>query len=112
MASFPSPKVHRHDRRKLGRGQTVQQPAANLTFGGSGSTVTITTSIPVVVSDTIPVTYSGGRTITSQSVVSPTEIHQVLSGTITTQTYTYPGGTPEIRTSQGGIANANSGTFA
>lgn len=111
MASYPGSKVHRVDRRKLGRGQQVDQPAANMVVTGSASTATLTFNVPVVVNGTIPMVYGGSRTILSQTVVSATVVQQLLSNTVTMQTYSFTGGSPTVRTRQGGIVNSVAGTF-
>ena len=50
MPSYPTPKVHRRSRRKLGRGQYPAIPAALPTVTAAASTVTVTYDPPVIVS--------------------------------------------------------------
>jgi hypothetical protein len=112
MASYPGPKVHRVNRRKLGRGQYPPAPAATITVTDSTTTATLTFNVPVVVSGIIPLNVSGGLTFVSQTVVSPTVVTQVWSATLSAKTYSIPANTPQIRTFQGGGNAATAGTFS
>lgn len=111
MASFPTAKHHRTSRRKLGRGQSVNKPAATATFTDSADTVIWTFSQPVVISGPIPANVSGGRTLVSQSQTSPTTVSQTYSGTLTTQTFSIVANDPSITTVQGGGFAGLAGTF-
>jgi hypothetical protein len=111
MGSFPGPKVHRSSRRQLGRGQSVQAPAATVDASASTVTVTITFDVPVVVSGTIPLTHSGVQTLVSQTVISPTVVHQVYSATMAGATWAIAANPATVRTFQGGGVAAASGTF-
>lgn len=111
MATFPTAKKHRASRRKLGRGQHVQLPPATAVITSATDTATITFNVPVVVNGTIPMNVSGGLTLTSQTVVSPTVVTQLYSGALATKTYSIPANAPEIATMQGGGFAGASGTF-
>lgn len=109
--AFPGPKVHRVSRRKLGRGQHPQYAQATATLTESGTTLTITFNVPVVVSGVIPTTSAGSITRVSQTVVSPTVVTQTWSAAITgTGVMTLPAGSP-ITTYQGGGCAAATATF-
>lgn len=84
MASFPSSKVHRPSRRKLGRGQHAQVPPVACTPTFSTTTITLTFATPVIVSGTIPLTVLGGSTFVSQAVSSPTVVTQTWSSSFST----------------------------
>jgi hypothetical protein len=112
MASYPGAKVHRTNRRKLGRGQHVQAPGVAVVVTSSGTTnMTMTFAQPVVVSGIIPSTVAG-KTLVSQTIVSPTVVTQVWSGNVTGLAYTVPPATPNIKSFQGGPCLGASGTFA
>ena len=111
-ASYPGAKVHRPSRRKLGRGQFVQPTPATVAVTSAADTATLTFSVPVVVNGNIPMTVSGGRTLTTQTVVSPTVVTQLFSGTLTTQTWSIPAGIQQVKTYQGGQLAPASGTFS
>jgi hypothetical protein len=112
MASYPGPKVHRTNRRKLGRGQYPTAPAAIITVTDTSTTATLTFSVPVVVSGTIPMTVSGGLTFVSQTIVSPTVVTQVWSAALSAKTYAIAANAANVRTVQGGGVAAVSGTFS
>lgn len=111
MASFPGPKVHRSSRRQLGRGQSVQVPAAAVVVTDSTITVTFTFNQPVVVSGTIPLVQDSGETLVSQTIVSPTVVHQVYTGTLAGAHWSLAANPATVRTFQGGGVAAASGTF-
>jgi hypothetical protein len=103
MASFPSAKVHRPSRRKLGRGQHTQVPAAVITPTFTSTVVTLTFNVPVVVSGTVPVTCTGGNTFVSQSVVSSTVVTQTWASAFTTSMNVAMAANPsQVATVQGG----------
>lgn len=111
MASFPGAKVHRVNRRKLGRGQTTPQPFAVATVTSTGTTnATLTFDRPVVVSDLIPLSVAT-LTLVSQHVVSPTVVSQTFSGTVASHAYSLPPNSFAARTYQGGGTAAIAGTF-
>ena len=108
MASFPSAKVHRRNRRKLGKGQHVQLEAVTVTAAASTTTVTITFSAPVVVDGNIPLTSSTG-TLVSQTQVSSTVFQQTWSESQAGADWFIPANC--VATFQGGGNAAASGTF-
>jgi hypothetical protein len=110
MASYPGPKVHRVNRRKLGRGQFPSATGVAVTITASGSTATLTFARPVVVTGPIPLTV-GGVTPVSQTIVSPTVVTITYSGTITSATYSLPAGAVNVATYQGGQVFGAAGTF-
>ena len=75
--AFPGPKVHRKNRRKLGRGQFPTATGVGVVVTTSGTTnMTMTFARPVVVTGDIPSTVAG-KTLVSQTVVSQTVVTQV-----------------------------------
>lgn len=111
MASFPSSKVHRRNRRKLGRYQYPNIPGVTVAVTSTGTTnVTMTFSRPVVVSGDIPITVAT-RTRVSQTVVSPTVVTQVMSGNVATLAYSLPSNAPGVVGNTGAGVSGISGTF-
>lgn len=111
MASFPTPKVHRKNRRKLGRYQYPNIPGVGCTISTTGTTnLTMTFTRPVVVSGAIPTTVAT-RTLVSQTVVSPTVVTQVWSGNVTGLAYALPSDAANIRSSTGAGVAGVAGTF-
>lgn len=108
--AFPGPKVHRRNTRKLGKNQFPTAVGVNCVVTGSGSTVTMTFSRPVVVRGTIPLTVAT-RTLITQTQVSPTVYTQLMSGTLTGNAYNLPAGAANVMTQQGGPTLGTSGTF-
>lgn len=108
--AFPGPKVHRRNRRKLGRGQFPTAAGVTVTITGSASTVTMTFARPVVVTGIIPLTVAS-LTLVTQTVVSPTVVTQLMSGTVATHAYNLPAGAANVLTQQGGPVSGTSGTF-
>ena len=104
MASFPGSKIHRPSRRKLGRGQHTQVPAAVITPTITSSVLTLTFNVPVVVSGTVPVTQSGGtNAFVSQAIVSPTVVTQTWSSSFSTSMVVAMAANPaQVQTVQGG----------
>ena len=103
--AYPGSKTHRSSRRRLGKGQHPQIPAAVLTPTFGTSTVTLTSSVPLVVSGTIPltVTGTGAGTFISQSIVSPTVVTQTWSTAFTTaMTVAMAANPANVQTAQGG----------
>ena len=111
MASYPTSKVHRASRRKLGKGQYPTSLGITVAVTDSGSVATLTFSRPVVVSGTIPMTVAGGPTFVSQTVVSPTVVTQTFSAALTTHTYSIPSGAANVSSYQGGQLEGAAGTF-
>jgi hypothetical protein len=107
MASYPGAKVHRINRRKLGRGQypTGNMVTAVLT-NPSADVVQIAFSRPVVVSGTIPLTTSNGVFV-SQAVISPTVVQQTFSLTQAAATVSMPSNPANVAANPaGGIVGA------
>ena len=78
MASFPGAKVHRESRRKLGRGQSVQQTPVTITATAATVTVTFMLNRPCVINGMVPTVTSSGA-LSSQHVTSPTQFEQVFT---------------------------------
>lgn len=109
--AFPGAKVHRVNRRKLGRGQYPTSNIITTVATSTGTTnFTITFSRPVVVTGTIGTTVAT-LTLVSQAVVSPTVVTQVWSGNVATHAYTVPSNDPNVSSYQGGGIAGTSGTF-
>lgn len=109
--SYPGPKVHRPNRRKLGRGQFPTAIGVACVITSTGTTnLTMTFARPVVVSGTIPTTVAT-LTLVSQTIVSPTVVTQVWSGNVATHAYNLPAGATNVATYQGGPTLGTSGTF-
>lgn len=108
--AFPGPKVHRVNRRKLGRGQFPTTNAVAAVVTGSGSTVVITFARPVVVTGNIPLTVAT-LTLSNQVVTSPTVVTQTWSGSLTGHVWTLPSGAANVATFQGGQVMGSTGTF-
>lgn len=113
MASFPGSKVHRTSRRNLGRGQSVQRPAAVATPVATVAQVVITFNVPMVVYGNIDLSLGGATppTLLTQTVLSPTAVLQVYSSTVVTHTWSITGLNVKARTFQGGGVAPASGTF-
>jgi len=110
--AYPGPKVHRKNRRKLGRGQFPSATGVGVVVTSTGTTnVTLTFARPVVVTGTIAMTVAT-LTIVSQTVVSPTVVTQVWSGNVSTHAYNLPAGAPNVLTNQGGPITGAAGTFS
>lgn len=112
MASFPGPKVHRNNRRKLGKGQFPAALGVTVVITDTGSTATLTFSRPVVVTGIIPLAVSGGLTVVTQTIVSPTVVTQLYSAALSTHTYTLNGNAANVATYQGGGVAGQTGTFS
>lgn len=109
--AYPGAKVHRVNRRKLGRGQFPNSLGTTVTLSSTGTTnITMTFARPVVVKGNIPVTVAT-RTLVSQTVVSPTVVTQVWSGTVATFLTTFPANAANVTTQQGGGVAGASATF-
>lgn len=111
MATFPTGKVHRTNRRKLGKNQSPTMNGVAVAVSSSGTTnLTMTFNRPVVVTGNIPSTVAT-RTLVSQTIVSPTVVTQVWSGNVTALAYTVPAGAANVSTYQGGPVMGTTGTF-
>lgn len=111
MASFPGAKVHRHNRRKLGRGQVPSRPPVAVTASASTVTVTLTFSVPVVVSQNIDLHLSPSHTLLTQVQNDGVTVTQTYDASVVGSTWTIDAGTPGIATFQGGGVAAATGTF-
>lgn len=110
--AYPTPKVHRPSRRKLGRGQTPTQNNFTCAVTSTGTTnVTLTFSKPVILKGNLANTVAT-RTLVSQTVVSSTVVTQVWSGNVTTLAYAVPSADPNVTNYQGGQLIGISGTFS
>jgi hypothetical protein len=111
MATYPGPKVHRTNRRKLGRGQFAAGASVTCTLSVATVTLTLTFSGPVVVTGIIPVSTSGAQTFVSQTLVSSTVVTQTWSATLVGATLTLPSIPANVSTYQGGGVGGTSKTF-
>lgn len=111
MASYPGPKVHRVNRRKLGRGQSVQVPPLTFTMTDATTFATMHFSQPVVITGTPPLVISGSVTVTSFTMSNPLTCVIACSGSLTGLTWSIAANVPQIRGQQGQGVAANSGTF-
>jgi hypothetical protein len=110
MASYPTPNVHRVNRRKLGRGQFPPINLVPVTITSSSDTATITFAQAMVVPGKVGLLVTGGPTFVSQAIVSPTVVTQLFSAALATHAYTLPQNAGP-KNSQGGGNAASSGTF-
>lgn len=111
MGTYPGPKVHRFNRRRLGRGQFPTATGVAATVTSTGTTnATITFARPVVVTGNIPMTIAT-LTLLSQVQTSPTVVTQVWSGNVTTLAYAVPAADSHVSTYQGGQLVGAAGTF-
>jgi len=111
MASYPSGKTHRPSRRKLGRGQFVQQAAATVAATASTVTVSLVFDRPVVVDGTIEMNVQTGIALVSQVQTDATHVTQVYLSTVAGKKWAIAAGAP-VRTFQGGSLAPASGTFS
>jgi hypothetical protein len=72
--------------------------------------VTLTFSVPVVVSGDIALNLSGTQTLVSQHQTAPTTVVQVYSASVVGDTWSVDSDAP-VRTFQGGALASASGTF-
>jgi hypothetical protein len=111
MAVFPGAKVHRVNRRKLGRGQypNANGVACVLTTSG-GDNITLTFNKPVTVSGVIPLTSSSGAFV-SQAIVSSTVVTQTWSASQAAATVTLASNAANVASYQGGGVIGSTVTF-
>lgn len=109
--AFPTKNPHRRDRRKLGRGQQIVIGGVTTVVTGASNTATITFSGPVNVSGPIGLTVATLTPVT-QTIVSPTVVTILFSGTVATHAWTLPTPVPNVSNYQGGVAIGGSGTFS
>lgn len=108
--SYPGNKVHRRNRRRLGRGQGPFPSSVSTTVTSSGSTVILTFSQPVNVSGAINIAVAT-LTYVSQVVNSPTQVTVTMSGAVATHAWSLPSPVANVTSYQGGPALGGSGTF-
>jgi hypothetical protein len=108
---YPTAKVHRVNRRKLGRGQYPSAGVVAVTLTNpSADVVLLTFSMPVVVTGTIPTTTTSG-TFVSQTVTSATTVAQTFSASQAAATVSVPAAAANVATYQGGRVAGTSVTF-
>ena|SRR5438477_543555 len=108
---YPTNNVHRRNRRNLTRGASTNAPAVICTVTGSGSTVTFTFSAPVNVAGVIPISVATLIEV-SQTIVSPTVVTQLQSGTVAGHAWTLAQPVPNTSSYEGGsVLSIASGTF-
>lgn len=109
--SFPGPKVHRRNRRKLGRGQLPASQTVGVTVSSTGTTnFRLTFARPVVVRGTIGTTVAT-KALVSQTQTSPVIVDQVWNGNVTGLAYTVPAQSPNVSGVTGGSNAGAAGTF-
>lgn len=108
--AYPGNKVHRRNRRRLQNGQGPFPPGVSCTVTGTGSTVTLTFSSPVNVAGTIPLTVAS-LSLTTQTVVSPTVVTQLMSGALSGHAWSLPSPIANVSSYEGGPALGGSGSF-
>lgn len=110
--SFPTPKVHRVNRRKLGKGQHVQLPPATCVVTSSGDVAVLTFNTPVVVNGSLDL-HPTALSLVSQTQISATVWHVTYGSALTGVAYTgIAAGSPIVNTMQGGgFAGIPGGTF-
>ena len=111
MAVYPTSKVHRTSRRKLGRGQYPPIAPLSLALTSALDVITFTSTVPLVVSGIVPVTLSTGGPVLSQAIVSPYVFTQTYTSSVAAATYSLAANAPNVRTAQGGVTVGESGTF-
>lgn len=105
MATFPTAKIHRVNRTRLGRGQSVKLPFVTATVQTLGTIATLTFSRPVVVSASLNI-HPVGLSLVSQQQVSSTVWRLTYSGRVDLVAY---GGIPA---GYAGVSSAQGGQFA
>lgn len=102
MATFPTSKVHRVSRRKLGKGQHVQLPLVTCVVTNSTTTVTLTFNTPVVINGSLDLHFTG-LTLVSQEQTASNVWTLTYSATTHLIAYTgIPAGSPIVQSMQGG----------
>lgn len=111
MATYPGPKVHRANRRKLGRGQYPTSSTFTVTLTNpSADVILMTFSRPVVVTGTIPITSSTGAFV-SQTVVNATQVSQTWTTSQAAATVTVPANAANVTSTIGGGVAGTAITF-
>lgn len=109
--AYPTPKVHRVSRRKLGRGQYPSSTGTTVTLTNpSANVVDLIFARPVVVTGIIPVQTSAG-VLVNQQVSSGTLVIQTYNVSQAAATVTFPPAAANVLTQQGGPVNGTSITF-
>ena len=109
MASYPGSKIHRVNRRKLGRGQHPALPSTAVTVTAQSADVArIVSATPVVWSSPVPLSVAV-VTYVSQHVVDQFTVDVTFSGALSGHAWTL-GGTAGTNYA-GGATAAASGTF-
>lgn len=111
MASYPGAKVHRRNRRKLGRGQFTAVSAAVPNVTNDGATVFINWTVPVVVRGNLDIHLSAGRTLLTQDVDAAGNITQTYSESVAGLSWAILTGDPIVRSRHGGPISGGTGTF-
>ncbi len=110
--AFPGPKVHRTNRRKLGRHQSPQVPPITFTFSPTGTAATVavytvSANVPIVVTGLVPFVTSTPGTVASQTIVSPTQVAVTFSAvTASTATWSIAAAVPTVTGYQGNVVAA------
>lgn len=100
--AYPGAKVHRVNRRKLGRGQYPSSLGTTAVLTNpSAMVVAITFARPVVVTGNIPLITSSG-VFEIQQVISPTVVQQTFTASQAAATVTLPTNAANVATYQGG----------
>lgn len=110
MASFPGAKVHRVNRRRLGRGQTPNIPGTPVTVTSTGAdSFKVVAGAPCVFNTSASGISVATLTFVSAVQSSTTELDVTMSGAITGHAYTIAAG--KGITFMGGQTAAAAGTF-
>lgn len=109
--AYPGPKVHRANRRKLGRGQYPAAGDVVVSVAGSASTAVLTFSAPVSFYGVLTMTVAT-RTFVGQVVNTPTQATLTFNGAVTGLAWSIPGNQNAVRTFTGGRLAGASGTFS
>ncbi len=110
MASYPTSKVHRVNRRKLGKGQRAHTPPGIATVTNTVAVVHLAFNVPVVISGPVPITVAT-LTYLSQNVVDNQHVDVTFNATTVSHAWALTGGGSTIQTYQGGTVASASGTF-
>lgn len=102
MSTFPTPKVHRVPRNKLGRNQHIQVMAVTAVVTTLGAVATITFNTPVVVTGSLDI-HPVGLTLVSQIQLTPTVFALTYGGDVSVVEYSgIPPGYPKVVSAKGG----------
>lgn len=113
MASYPSAKVHRTARNKLGRGQQISQPIAEMTFAaGESEHATFTFNMPVVLNGVVNMNFSAPQGVVTNEMVNATTLVVNWTESSLPVDFSISPTDPAIRTFQGGGTTGCSGTVS